>query len=86
MIADRDTPFRPWLHLMRCILNHSDECIHRVINYVADCGGHRHDTFYQLFINTSPAELTQVLKMSTCVATPTYWVVIRKEASSEIQV
>ena len=47
-----------------------------IINYVADCGCHRQGTFYQLFINTSPAELTQVLKMITCVATPTYLVVI----------
>jgi len=47
-----------------------------IINYVADCGGHRHGTFYQLFINTSPVELTKVMKMITCVATPTYLVVI----------
>jgi len=66
MIADRITLFRPWLYLMKCILNHSEDCIHSVINYVADCGGHRHDEFYQLFINISPAELTQKLKMITC--------------------
>jgi hypothetical protein len=53
--------------------NHSDEFIHRVIDYAADCGGY--NTFYQFFFSTSPAELAQALRMITCIATPTCCVV-----------